>query len=47
MTKAARGSARGRVEALGLAQVRPPPLLSSVYVMPMLPPKHVPSHRNS
>lgn len=47
MTKTARGSAGGRAEAPGLARVCPPPLLPPVFVMPLLPPKHVPSHRNS
>ena len=47
MTKSERGSARGRIEAPGLAQVRSPPSLPPAYLMPVLPPKHVLSHRNS
>ncbi len=47
MTKSDRGSARGRVEAPGLAQVRSPPSLPPVHLMPVLLPKHVLSHRNN
>lgn len=47
MTKSDLGSARGRVTAPGLAQVRSPPSLPPVYLIPVLPPKHVLSHRNN